>query len=129
VRLRLGRVGRLLWLAQLIYVLYRLCPQPCECISNLDLDFIMSTSSSFLDALPRHMHIAESSLTIGKKLGHGSFGFVNEGMFNGQPVCIKVRFVSLVICFSVAHWSLLGFVAVNARVKRPSAVWFDAWLP
>jgi serine/threonine protein kinase len=89
----------LLWLAQLIYVLYRLCPQPCECIWNSGVVVIMSTASSFLDALPRHMRIAESSLTIGEVLGRGSFGVVNKGMFNGQPVCIKVRFVCLVIFF------------------------------
>jgi hypothetical protein len=90
VRLRLGRVGCLLWLAQLIHVLCRLCPQPCESIWDLDLDFIMSISSSFLDALPRNLRIAERSVTIGEEIGRGSFGVVNKGMFNGQPVCIKV---------------------------------------
>jgi serine/threonine protein kinase len=67
-----------------------MCPQPSECIWNLDLDFIMSISSSFLDALPRNLRIAERSLTIGEEIGRGSFGVVNKGMFNGQPVCIKV---------------------------------------
>ena len=47
--------------------------------------------SAFLDALPRHLWIDEAALTIGEVLGHGSFGVVNKGVFNGQPVCIKVR--------------------------------------
>jgi hypothetical protein len=59
----------------------------------LGVDFIMSVPSSFLDALPPHQCINEAALTIGEVLGHGSFGEVRKGMFNGQPVCIKVRFV------------------------------------
>jgi hypothetical protein len=77
----------------------RLCPQPCGRIWNLDVDLIMSSSSSFLDALPRHLRMDEAALTIGEELGHGSFGAVNEGMFNGQPVCIKVHVGCTVICF------------------------------
>jgi hypothetical protein len=46
--------------------------------------------SSLLDSLPRHVRIAESSLTIGDEIGRGSFGVVRKGVFNGQPVCIKV---------------------------------------
>jgi hypothetical protein len=45
---------------------------------------------AFLAALPRHLRVDEASLTIGDRIGEGSFGVVNRGVFNGQPVCVKV---------------------------------------
>jgi hypothetical protein len=45
---------------------------------------------SIVAALPPHLLIDESKLVKGEVLGRGSYGVVNKGEFNGQPVCIKV---------------------------------------
>jgi serine/threonine protein kinase len=64
---------------------------------------------SFLDALPPHLRIDEVTLVIGAVLGHGSFGVVNKGVFNGQAVCIKVG-----RCLNVGL--SLGVVVTGKRV-------------
>ena len=66
------------------------------------------------------IYIQQHELHLGEVIGEGASGFALEGLWNGQPVCLKVRFpghwrsrncfhrlcCSCLKCYSYFHWYL-----------------------
>lgn len=76
-------------------------------------------------SLPRHLVVLESQLTFGAELGRGSFGIVQAGTINGQPVCIKARLFELpnfVLSCSVYCRFLVGCRVLSCSLFMPFVI-------